>query len=330
MLRPSVLAVRKESETGSHIFSANQMVDAHNRNDRHILAMLDRCRMLVDQLSRSICALVVGAVALRAGAYAQLEEHSSAPASASQAAPVLDEWNGFTRHTFQLNGRLCYVVDPKSDAPGKPWIWRARFWGHRPEVDLALLAHGYHLVYMDVAELLGNAEAVADWDSFYKLLTETYGLNRKAEMEGMSRGGLYVYAWAEHHPDRVAAIYADAPVCDIKSWPLALRNGKPDPDGWKMVVTAFGFSSLQQAIDYHDNPIDDLAPLAAAHVPLLHVAGDADLVVPLDENTRVLESRYKALGGDIQVIIKHGVGHVHGLDDPSPIINFLLQHEPSH
>ncbi len=41
---------------------------------------------------------------------------------------------------------------------------------------------------MDVAELLGNKEAVEHWNHFYELLTFTYKLNRKAEMEGMSRG----------------------------------------------------------------------------------------------------------------------------------------------
>jgi pimeloyl-ACP methyl ester carboxylesterase len=284
--------------------------------------------MQAGRINSLICALVIGTAALLAGAQAPQPDRPSNPASASQIEPTTDNWNGFTRHIFQLDGRLCFVVDPKTEAPGRPWLWRARFWGHRPEVDLALLAHGYHLVYMDVAEMLGNSESVTDWDDFYNLLTTTYGLHQKTEMEGMSRGGLYVYAWAERHPDRVAAIYADAPVCDIKSWPLALRKGKPDPDGWTMVVTAFGFKTLQDAIDYRGNPIDELAPLAAAKVPLLHVAGDADEVVPLDENTRVLEARYKALGGNIQVIIKHGVGHVHGLDDPSPIINFLLQFQP--
>jgi len=234
-----------------------------------------------------------------------------------------DYWYGYRMHTFQFDGRLCHIVDPKIEAPGKPWLWRARFWGHRPEVDLALLNKGYHLVYMDVAEMLGNKEAVEHWNHFYNLLTTTYGLNKKTELEGMSRGGLYVYAWAEANPHKVRAIYADAPVCDIKSWPLALRNGAPDPAGWKMVVSAFGFHDLKDALAYKGNPIDDLAPLAHAHVPLLHVVGDADQVVPLAENTNVLAQRYRALGGNIQIIVKHGVGHVHGLDDPTPIIQFL-------
>ena len=250
----------------------------------------------------------------------------SAPISPS--TPVTDDWNGYTRHTFQFEGRTCYIVDPKWDATGKPWLWRARFWGHRPEVDLALLAQGYHLVYMDVIEMLGNQEAVGHWNDFYKLLTTSYHLNRKAEMEGMSRGGMYVYAWAEQNPDKVAAMYADAPLCSIRSL-LALHDGQPDPARWKMAVDAFGFHDVNEALAYRGSPIDNLAPLAKAGVPLLHVVGDADTVVPVEENTRIMEQRYKALGGSIQVIVKPGVGHVHGLDDPMPIIEFLVAHRPT-
>ena len=73
------------------------------------------------------------------------------------------------------------------------------------------------------------------------------------------------------------------------------------------------------------NPIDNLGPLARAGVPLLHVVGDADEVVPVAENTAILEQRYKALGGNIEVIHKEGVGHhPHSLKDPAPIVAFIL------
>ena len=35
----------------------------------------------------------------------------------------------------------------------------------------------------------------------------------------MSRGGLIALNWAIDNPDRVSAVYVDAPVCDIRSWP---------------------------------------------------------------------------------------------------------------
>ncbi len=249
--------------------------------------------------------------------------------AASPAWPgSTDDWKGYQRHSFDYDGRKCFVVEPQKEAPGRPWIWRARFWGHRPEADLGLLEKGFHLAYMDVAEMLGNREAVAHWNKFYKLLTGKYGFSKKVALEGMSRGGLYIYSWAAANPKKVSAIYADAPVCDITSWPLALRKGKPDPKGWEMAVRAFSFKSVEEARAYKGNPIDILKPLARHRVPLLHVAGDADEVVPLADNTRVLEKRYRELGGDITIIIKPGVGHKHGLDDPSPIINFVLKNTP--
>jgi len=78
---------------------------------------------------------------------------------------------------------------------------------------------------------------------------------------------------------------------------------------------------------YRRNPIDNLAPLAKAGVPLVHVCGDADRVVPIEENTGIVQKRYRALGGSIRVIAKRGVGHhPHSLKDPSPIVEFILEH----
>ena len=62
-------------------------------------------------------------------------------------------------------------------------------------------------------------------------------------------------------------------------------------------------------------------------MPLLHVYGDADEAVPWDENTGVVAERYRKLGGSITLIAKKGVGHhPHGLDDSTPIIDFIVQH----
>ncbi len=40
----------------------------------------------------------------------------------------------------------------------------------------------------------------------------------------------------------------------------------------------------------------------------------------------VIAERYKALGGNITLIAKPGVGHVHGLDDSTPLVEFLDNH----
>jgi predicted esterase len=57
------------------------------------------------------------------------------------------------------------------------------------------------------------------------------------------------------------------------------------------------------------NPIQRLAPLAQAGVPILHIHGDADTVVPLEKNAGELARRYRALGGEVRLIVVPGKGH---------------------
>lgn len=234
------------------------------------------------------------------------------------------QWHGFDRYDFKVDGCDVLVVVPKEAAAGRPWIWRAEFFDHRPEVDAALVAKGFHLVYMQVGNTFGCPDAMAHWAALYQSLTGERGLSKKPALEGLSRGGLYVFNWAAAHPDAVSCIYADAPVCDFKSWPGGKGKGKGSPADWQKLIKDYHFKDEAEALAYGKNPIDNLKPLADAKVPLLHVCGDADDAVPLDENTKVLQERYVKLGGKITVIIKKGVGHVHGLDDPTPIIEFIL------
>ena len=240
------------------------------------------------------------------------------------------KWNGFDRYDFEVGGKPVLVVAPKSDAPGRPWVWHGEFFGHKPAPDIALLERGFHVVYMTVPDMLGSPTAVAHWNAFYRDLTEKHGFAKKAALVGLSRGGLYCYNWAAANPDKVACIYGDAPVCDFRSWPGAFGKGKRSDGDWKLVLERYGFKNDDEAKAYTENPVDNLAPLAAAKVPLLHVYGDADEVVPWDENTGVIAERYKKLGGSITLIAKPGVKHhPHGLEDSTPIVTFIWDHTAS-
>ncbi|MDF7798633.1 alpha/beta hydrolase [Pontiellaceae bacterium B1224] len=248
---------------------------------------------------------------------------------ASVAVSQAEEWlgeksnfHGFDQYDFQVGELQCKVVVPKEVVAGTPWVWRARFFGHQPQVDIALLNQGFHIAYVDVSGLYGSPEAVARWDAFYKFLTADKGFSKKPALEGMSRGGLIIYNWASKKPEKVACIYADAPVCNIASWP----GGKSASKEWKQCLEVYGLSE-EEALVYAQNPVDTLKPLADAGVPLLHVVGDADDVVPVAENTAVIETRYKKFGGSIEVIHKPGVGHhPHSLENPEPIVDFILRH----
>jgi pimeloyl-ACP methyl ester carboxylesterase len=164
-------------------------------------------------------------------------------------------------------------------------------------------------------------------DAFYDHLTQERHLAAKAVLEGFSRGGLFALNWAARHPDRVASLYLDAPVCDIKSWPGGRGKGQGSPADWERCKAAYGFTSDEQATAYRLNPVDHLEPLAKAKIPILSVCGDADRVVPYAENSGLLAERYPKLGGQIKVILKPGVDHhPHSLVDPTPIVSFILAH----
>lgn len=236
-------------------------------------------------------------------------------------------WHGFDRYDFEIDGKQVLVVAPKEAAVERPWVWHGEFFGHKPQPDIALLKRGFHIVYMRVPNMLGCPKAVAHWNAFHHELTTNYGFAEQVALVGLSRGGLYCYNWAIANPGKVACIYADAPVCDFKSWPGGFGAGKGSPNNWQLVLSQYGFDSDAEARAYAGNPIDKLKPLADAGVPLLHVYGDADDVVPWDENTGVVAERYRQLGGDITLIPKPGVGHhPHGLDDSTPIVEFIARH----
>lgn len=239
-------------------------------------------------------------------------------------ATTVSSFYGYTQHDFVYNNRSCKVVEPKKAATGKPWIWRARFWGHEPQADTVLLGRGYHLVYCDVVELFGNSEAVSLWNSFYKKMRKA-GLAKKVVLEGMSRGGLYIYNWAAENAEKVACIDADAPVLDIRSWPGGMGSGPGAKVEWEQAKKARQLKTEEDIRNFKGNPLDKVDKIVRGGYPMLHVCGAADEVVPMAENTDLFEQKIKALGGNITVIRKEGVGHhPHSLKDPAPIVEFII------
>jgi pimeloyl-ACP methyl ester carboxylesterase len=239
-------------------------------------------------------------------------------------APPLQQsqWNGFTRVDFTLAGRPCLLVFPASAALGRPWIWRTEFFGHAPQVDLALLARGWHLGFMDAKDMYGGPKAMALFGQYYAHVVVRFGLSQRVVLEGFSRGGLYAFNFAAAHPSRVAALYLDAPVLDIRSWPGRRRDSKE----WADCLEAYGLTE-ESLVQFRGNPLDRIVTVARAGVPIIAVCGDADQTVPLAENTAILERRYREAGGTIEVIIKPGGDHhPHSLENPAPVVEFLLRH----
>lgn len=233
-------------------------------------------------------------------------------------------FHGFEGLEFTGNGLKYLVVKPKFVTKRNPWVLRARFWGHEPQTDIALLENGFHVAYCDVADMYGSPDAVKRWNTFYKKMTKS-GLSEKVVLEGMSRGGLIVYNWAVRNPKKVACIYADAPVMDIKSWPMGEGKSDGSASDTEKMMRAYGFSEKEDALKWKNNPLDHASAIVEHRIPILHIVGDVDEIVPVSENTSVFEKRIKSLGGKIKIIHKPNVGHhPHSLYNPEPIVDFIL------
>lgn len=241
---------------------------------------------------------------------------------------VKSVWKGFVRYDFELYGKRAHVVIPHSPSKGLPWVWRARFLGWHTEMDSLLLSEGFHVAYINTNNQYGSPKAIQAWDKFYKYLISRHRFSPKVSLEGVSRGGLFIYAWAKKHPTKVICIYAEAPVCDFKSWTGGFGTGMGSEADWNRLKKEYGFTSDEEARDYEDNLVDNLEKLARAKVPLLHMIGLNDQVVSPEENTLKLVDRYLKLGGPATVIPctigqQKSYGHHFPIETPRLAADFI-------
>jgi len=241
------------------------------------------------------------------------------------------DFHGYQCHEFKTaSGASVKVICPKIPAVGKPWLWRSLFWERiKPvyEADLTLVDQGYHVVLVH-GNVAGHPKGNTNIDAAYELLTSKHGFAKKCSLASLSRGTLQLFRWAAANPKKVNSIYVDNGVCNIKSWPAGKlvpgsgSQGKGNAKSWENFKKTFGYTTDTEALNSKQSPIDQLEPLAKAGVPILMVCGNKDTTVPYEENDAILEQRYRALGGSIQVIVEDK-GHTHGMKDPTPVINFI-------
>jgi lysophospholipase L1-like esterase/pimeloyl-ACP methyl ester carboxylesterase len=245
-----------------------------------------------------------------------------------QIGPVKeDRWHGFARERFQFDGREAWIVKPVQALDGKPWIWKAYFPDWHTDMDSILLSRGFHLAYLETNDMFGSPVAMQWWNRFHRWMTGN-GFAEQVALEGISRGGLYVYNWAKRNPLKVSCIYAEAPVCDVSSWPGGKGKGKGSPQDWQLLMKHMNMSESQLLVNF-DDPVDDLEKLAAARVPVLHTVGLQDKIVPNAENSFPLIEKYIRLGGIATVMpMTRGEqqleGHHFPIDNPEKIADFIF------
>jgi pimeloyl-ACP methyl ester carboxylesterase len=207
---------------------------------------------------------------------------------------------------FLVEGRTAFVILPQTkpaDGP-IPWVWYAPTLPGLPgDAEKWMFERftqaGIAIAGIDVGESYGSPDGRALYSALYSQLTRNRGFAPKAVMLGRSRGGLMTLAWAVENADKVAGFAGIYPVCNVASYPGVARAS-----------AAYGMNAeeLAERLAEH-NPIDRLAALARAGVPLFAIHGDVDRVVPLEANSGEMRKRYEALGGQIQLIVPPGQGH---------------------
>jgi pimeloyl-ACP methyl ester carboxylesterase len=108
------------------------------------------------------------------------------------------------------------------------------------------------------------------------------GYSKKPILLGQSRGGMMTLTWAMRHPEKVRAWAGIYPVCNYLSWPIKSSS--------KETLADFGMTEAEflASVDQY-NPINQLAGLAKNQVPMFSVHGDHDHLVPLADNTKLLQ-----------------------------------------
>ena len=251
----------------------------------------------------------------------------------SLLAQVESQEFGATRIDFAVRGGNGFVIKPNHPAPSgaKPWVWYAPTFvkatpqmGKYPNQSLdwlftRLLDRGIWIAGVDVGESWGNASGRKAYTNFYTYVRKEYGLPAQPCLIAQSRGGMMLYNWAVEHAHDVGCVAGIYPVTNLAGW--------PDLGGEK-IQKAYGMDEAKLRKHLRkNNPIDRLAPLARAKVPIFHIHGDADKVVPLEQNTLEFARRYTALGGKAEVEVVHGKGHeeVPEFFQSERLLDFLLK-----
>ena len=228
---------------------------------------------------------------------------------------------------FSVEGHTAFLIRPEGVRMAccgpQPWVWYAPTLNKYPAkterwMFEQFLKAGIAVAGIDVGESMGNPGGRRLFSALYTELTTKRGLAEQPVLLARSRGGLMLYNWAAENPNQVAAIAGIYPVGNLASWPGLGKASK----AYRLDAEAMGEEL------YKHNPVDRLKPIAKARVPILHIHGDADKVVPLEENSGLLYQRYRELGGPMQLIVIPEGGHdlkKHWFHNQE-LVNFIIEH----
>lgn len=237
------------------------------------------------------------------------------------------DYYGFKRMNFKLNGRDAILVFPKVADEKKRWTLKTEYFEAFPAFQLEMLERGWHLAYIKNSTRWHKPEDDDAKELLCQFLQEKYGLNEKCLPIGMSCGGMMAVYFAAKYPHRVHGLYIDAPVMNLLSCPCGIGHEGYGEGLYQEFFGATGIT-ISTLLNYRNHPIDNADKLLANNIPIFLICGDADEIVPYEENGKAFYEKYKAAGGEISLILKPDCKHhPHGLEgDQTPLVEFALKH----
>lgn len=226
---------------------------------------------------------------------------------------------------FSVESNAAFLIPPVKIPVGHatPWVWYAPTLPGLPGTEEKWMFQkfsdaGIAVTGIDVGESYGNPQGRALFSAFYKELVTKRGLAKTPCLLARSRGGLMLYNWAVEHPSSVACVAGIYPVCNLSSYP-----------GIKNACGAYGLTEEQLAAQLTEhNPIDRINSLAKAQIPIYHIHGDCDAVVPVQLNSGELAHRYRQFGGVMTLNVVKGQGHNmwSGWFECQALVDFVIEH----
>ena len=225
---------------------------------------------------------------------------------------------------FLFEDRKAIVVHPTVPANGY-WIWKAEYFDAFPNFEEAMVGRGCHICFIEHDNRWASPDSIEESARFLRFVAKKYRLKQRGIAVGMSCGGLIATMLAEKHPELIDVLYLDAPVMNILS--AAGLGGRPNAEVSRREIFDTYQLSPSSLVSFRGSPIDNMQPLIDHKIPIIMLYGNMDNIIIYLENGKVLEDFYRANGGTIQVIRKSMTGHhPHGLEDPTPIIEFVEAH----
>lgn len=237
----------------------------------------------------------------------------------------MDFFEKFKLENFIFENHNAIVVFPNSEKPIGIAI-KTEYWGAFPKTEEKLLEKGFILCYIENDNRWGGDADINRKARFVKYVAEKYNLPAKCVPVGMSCGGLYAIKFAAKFPELINCIYIDAPVLNYMSCPCGFGIANPTDTSIDEILEALNLT-VPELLSYRDMPLDNVPGLIANRIPVIMVVGDSDTVVPYIENGVFLEKAYRNTDIDFELYIKEGCDHhPHGLEDPTPVVDFILKH----